>query len=156
MNHKIAALLFLIITAINMSNAQSKPAMEQISWMFDKWVSSGRETTSYEEWTKVNDSLYEGASKTIKNGEIIFEERLKIFSDKGNIFYAAVVAHNPAPVYFKLISADSNTAVFENNEHDFPQKITYRIEEGNLHAFIEGPGKNGEWKTVDFFFNKSR
>src|SRR3990172_12736065 len=96
------ALIFSLLITIYMSKAQSNTSMEQLLWIVDKWVSIGCETTSYEEWTKINDSLYEGASKTIKNGKIIFEEKLKIISDKGNIFYVADVAHNPAPVYFKL------------------------------------------------------
>jgi len=31
-----------------------------------------------------------------------------------------------------------NSVVFENPEHDFPQRILYRLDGGMLHARIEG------------------
>jgi len=149
-------LIAFLFPLINLSNSQIHKSLDNLTWIVDKWVSTDGETISYEEWKIINDTLWEGSSKTFKDGKIIFEEKLKLISENGSIFYVADVAHNPAPVYFKLTSADSNTAVFENPEHDFPQKITYKLEEGNLHAFIEGPGKKGEWKKVDFYFSKSR
>ncbi len=139
-----------------MSKAQPDAPLEKLAWMFDKWVSQGETTTMYEEWMIINDTLAEGSSRTIKNGEVIFEEKLKLISESGNLYYVADVSHNPAPVYFKLTECEKNKAVFENPEHDFPQKITYVLENGNLHAFIEGPGKKGVWKKTDFYYYKSR
>ena len=46
--------------------------------------------------------------------------------------------------------------MFENPNHDFPQKISYKNEDGNLHAWIEGPGKDGNWKKIDFYMAKAR
>ena len=128
--------------------------MEKLLWIIDKWVSSDGESKSYERWEKINDSLFEGCSETIKSGETIFSEKLKIQKTGNDIFYIADVSHNPEPVKFKLTSLDDIEAVFENPEHDFPKKITYKNENGSLHAWIEGPAKNGEWKKIDFFMNK--
>lgn len=143
-----------MLTANADSNCMNN--LKELEWLVDNWVSSGNESVMYEEWVKVNDSLFEGCSKTVKNGEVIFKEKLKIVCENGNIYYVADVSHNPEPVWFKLTSNESQKAVFENPEHDFPRKITYIIEDGNLHAFIEGPGKSGEWKKADFYFYKSR
>lgn len=136
--------------------AQEKTDMQKLLWIADSWVSASGETTSYEEWKIINDDLFEGGSKTIKEGKVIFSESLKIERTANGIYYVADVAHNPAPVKFKLTNVTDTSAVFENPDHDFPKKITYLLEEGNLHAFIEGPGKDGNTKKVDFYMQKMR
>ena len=148
-------LIIIIFLSFNIM-AQQKSDMQKLLWIADSWVSVSGETTSYEEWKVINDDLFEGGSKTIKDGKVIFSESLKIENSAEGIFYVADVSHNPAPVKFKLVSITDTSAVFENPLHDFPQKITYVQEEGNLHAFIEGPGKDGKTKKVDFFMQKMR
>ncbi len=148
-------LLYLIIF-VNISMAQNKLDMEKLSWLVDKWVSTNGESTSYEHWTKQDENIFIGGSETIKNGDTVFNEKLRIEKIGDSIFYIADVKHNPAPVYFKMTALKDDEVVFENPEHDFPQKIIYRQIEGNLHASIEGPGSNGNWKKIDFVMNKMR
>lgn len=145
-------LLLLILFNLGfMNKTEAKNDLNKLSWIIGRWVSENGDSKSYEQWTKVNDTLYEGSSETIKNGDTTFTEKLKIQKTGNDIFYTADVKHNPAPVNFKLVSADDDEAVFENMEHDFPKRITYKSENGNLHAWIEGPGKTGEWIKIDFF-----
>ena len=139
-----------------MLNSETDKNMNDLLWIVDNWVNAGGESVSYEHWNKVNDSLFEGGSETIKNGDTIFAEKLKIIKEGNDIYYVADVKHNPAPVYFKLTEISEGKAVFENPEHDFPQKITYILENGTMQAFIEGPGSSGNWKKVDFYFNRMR
>jgi hypothetical protein len=139
-----------------MSNAQTNRNLDEVAWIADSWIISSGDAVTHEHWTKVSDTLFEGGSETIKNGDTIFSEKLKIIVKDNDIFYVADVKHNPAPVYFKLVYSDSNKAVFENPEHDFPQKITYELSGGDLHAYIEGNGKDRKWKKVDFYFTRRR
>ncbi len=130
--------------------------MQKLSWIIDRWVATNGESKSYEHWEKTSDTLFTGGSETIKNGDTIFAEKLKIELIEGNIYYIADVSHNPAPVKFKLTYLTESDAVFENPEHDFPQKISYKNIEGVLNASIEGPGKDKQWKKVDFIMTKMR
>jgi hypothetical protein len=130
--------------------------MKKLEWIIDRWVSAGAESNSYEHWEKISDELFTGGSETVKNGDTIFSEKLQIVKEGNEIYYVADVSHNPAPVKFKLISLSDTEAVFENQEHDFPQKITYMLKEGDLHAAIEGHGKDRKWKKVDFFMKRMR
>ncbi len=149
--------LILILFIISMAESQEKTPMRKLLWIVDSWVSAdGGDSRSYEEWKVTGDNLYEGSSKTIKNGEVVFRESLKIENTPDGICYIADVPHNPAPVKFLLTGVSDSSAVFENPEHNFPKKITYLLEDGNLHAFIEGPGKDGKTKKIDFYFNKMR
>lgn len=150
------SLIFLFLINSSGIMPQEKTDMEKLLWIVDSWVSADGESKQYEEWKIVDDKLITGSSKTIKNGEVIFSEKLKIINTDEGIFYVADVKHNPEQVRFKLTDVNDSLAVFENPEHDFPKKITYMHEEGNLHAFIEGPGKDGQNKKIDFYLIKMR
>jgi hypothetical protein len=130
--------------------------MQKLSWIVDRWIATDGESKSYEHWEKTSETLFTGGSETIKSGDTVFSEKLKIELIDGNIYYIADVSHNPAPVKFKLTKLTDSEAVFENPEHDFPQKISYIQVDGNLHASIEGPGKDKKWKKIDFIMNKMR
>lgn len=138
------------------SLAQNENDMKKLEWIVENWVSADSELRSYERWEKSSDGLFTGSSQTIKNGDTIFSESLNIERTEDGIFYIADVKHNPAPVKFKLTEISESKAVFENPGHDFPQKISYELTEGNLHAWIEGPGKDGKWKKIDFLMTKMR
>lgn len=157
MNKYIFFIIFLVIFITGKNMSQENYDMNKLLWIFDKWVSAGPgESTSYEHWEKLSEDLYTGGSETIKNGDTVFSEKLKIEKTGEGIFYIADVKHNSEPVEFKLTSCNEIEAVFENALHDFPRKITYRLEEGKLHAFIEGPGKDGKWKKIDFYMDRMR
>lgn len=130
--------------------------MKKLEWIVDKWISKSNESVTIETWEIVNDSLFSGNSVTSESGKEVFTEKLKIEKRGNDIYYVADVAHNPAPVSFKLMSLSDTTVVFENLEHNFPKRITYQNENGSLHAWIEGPAKDGEWKKIDFFMQNMR
>ncbi len=147
-------IMFLIFMQSGVT--QDKSEMEKLSWILDKWVSRSGEAESFETWSKTSDDLYEGYASTVKDNVTTFEEKLKIQKTNSGIFYIADVKHNPSAVSFRLASVTDKEVTFSNPEHDFPQKITYKNEEGNLHAWIEGPDRNGETVKIDFYFQKMR
>jgi hypothetical protein len=50
---------------------------------------------------------------------------------------------------FSLVGLSESEVVFENPDHDFPQRIIYRLKGDNLEGRIEGKVK-GELRVVDF------
>ena len=76
-------------------------------------------------------------------------EYLRIEARADGIFYVALPSEQKEAA-FKLVSAvrderdQSTTFVFENPQHDFPQRISYRrVGADSAVARIEGPGENG-------------
>lgn len=143
---------------------KSIPDFEKLIWLKGTWVArpSSRDgnrdsdMVSVEIWKRIDAHTLEGHSYTIKEGDTVFTEKLKLEQNEKGIFYVATVPHNPGPVYFKLVRVDENEAVFENPEHDFPNRIIYRRERGEvetLHARIEGVRK-GKESAVDFWFTR--
>jgi hypothetical protein len=46
---------------------------------------------------------------------------------QGAVFYLAKVKHNPLPIAFALVSCTNNSFRFENNNHDFPKQLDYKL-----------------------------
>jgi len=91
-----------------------------------------------EEWTRINECELSGVAYVKSEGKITGSEKLMLKSDGDHLYYIADVKHNPAPVFFKLAYCDDSKVVFENREHEFPQKITYLFNSADsLTAVIE-------------------
>ena len=101
---------------------------------------------------KLNATTLGGVGYSFERKDTTFTETLRIEQIGNDIFYIAEVPHNPGPVRFKLMRLDECSAVFENPEHDFPNRIIYiRQGEDSLHVRIEGMGET-EGKKADFSF----
>ncbi|HEX9654276.1 MAG TPA: DUF6265 family protein [bacterium] len=129
--------------------------LQAFEWLVGEWKSTGGKTTSCETWSRASDRTFEGEGYFLKNGEKVVTEYLRIELFGNEVYYVSRVSHNKYPVPFKLVKVDGQNVIFENTEHDFPQRIIYqRKEDGSLHARIEGQ-QDGKERGVDFFFVKS-
>ena len=110
----------------------------------------------FEEWNKPCGDSMAGRSYKIKGSDTILLESVSIKTIGNNIFYVPTVQdqNNRQPVFFKLISQSSNSFVFENKEHDFPQRIIYRfVNNDSVVARIEGI-KNGVERHSEFYYGR--
>ena len=72
----------------------------------------------------------------------------------GEIHYVAKPS-GQAEAAFKLIRASATEVVFENPQHDFPQRISYTLKaDGKLTAAIEGT-KNGKTRRVEYHYQRA-
>lgn len=109
-----------------------------------------------EEYWEVKNDVYTGWSKTWKDTSIISSESVAIIEENESVYYVVNVSgHNDdKPVRFKLVETGTEKLVFENKEHDFPQRIIYtRINRNEMLAQIEGE-KGGKIKTIDFAYTR--
>ncbi len=75
-------------------------------------------------------------------------------TDEGTFYFAS--PRSRPPVAFKLVELGERRAVFENREHDFPQRILYWLDAaGALHARIEGP-QQGRTVSEEWVWTKRR
>lgn len=144
-------IILLFLFSIH-TEAQSK--IEDLNRISGKWKLEGSNFILYEEWQKVSDTAYIGISYFVKDGEKNISEKLYLLKLENHIVYIAQPG-NSNPTLFTLISSEDNKFVFENNEHDFPQRIIYHFISGNsLNASIEGE-VNGTLKKRKFSFRKT-
>jgi hypothetical protein len=73
---------------------------------------------------------------------------------EGAFYFASPHAAPPTP--FRLVEMDTHRVVFENKEHDFPQRVLYWLDDaGALHARIEGD-LNGKAAGEEWTWTKAR
>jgi hypothetical protein len=108
-----------------------------------------------EKWTYVDGQFLASVIVTSGTDQLVTEE-IQIIENDDGIFYEADVEdqNNGEPVLFKMIFSDENKIVFENKEHDFPQRITYEfLDDNKLIATIEGM-LDGVSKSMDFNYSR--
>ena len=93
-----------------------------------------------EHWTHGNDHLMLGMHQDVSaKGRISFEF-LRIERRDGKLVYLAM-PHAEPETPFPLKSATADRVVFENPEHDFPQRLIYWRDGARLCARVEGTTK---------------
>ncbi len=134
----------------SVTSAQEPASVEDLAWLAGCWASIGGEAGSGEQWTVPAGKTMLGVSRTVRHSETVEYEFLQIRETAaGEIEYVARPSGQTGAA-FLLVRLSEREVVFENPDHDFPQRIIYRlIAEGNLEASIEGE-VNGETRTVDF------
>lgn len=114
--------------------------LEQLDWILGNWSNINSETESYEQWVKSNDSIYIGASVTLRNADTVFAERMKLYQESGTVFlYVETVGSDPNPVVFTQRPNAEHFFTFENPRNSFPTEIIYtNPEPQKIHAWVSG------------------
>jgi hypothetical protein len=148
--------IWLLFIIINVSKAQqpvySAREFKPLHGLTGLWKMDSQRGAIYEEWQVGEDGRLSGRSYKIKNSDTVVLENVIISLQGDAIFYTPVVQNqnNRQPVPFRLISCNNNRYVFENKEHDYPQRVIYDLVAPNdLRARIEG-SKDGKEMGSDF------
>ena len=129
---------------------ESKPTLADLSWLAGCWEGGGGEGSAYhEQWMVPDGGAMLGMSRTLSNQKVVSFEFLRIHQEDDGIYYTSIPS-GQTQASFKLKSFADGKVVFENPDHDFPQRIVYtRGSDGGLLASIEGNSK-GALKQVDY------
>ncbi len=128
-----ALLLISLLISTNI-HANTCSSLTPLNWLIGEWQTDKSASFVNEIWQKVSDDTFEGQGKTNSSSESL---RLVQMADE--VFYLAKVSHNPLPIAFKLNHCKNKQFVFENMQHDFPNKIEYRqISSNALQVIVSG------------------
>jgi len=102
-----------------------------------------------EQWMKPLGSSMIGMGRTVKKGKTTDWEFMRIEQRDDALYFIAHPKANKTETAFKLISSTAREVVFENKEHDFPQRVIYKLGDKTLTGRIEG-NFNGKVLAIDF------
>jgi hypothetical protein len=125
-----------------------------LAWLAGCWQAEKGEAGSGEHWLPPAGGTMLGVSRTVKNGKTVAFEFVQLRSNaEGKLVFIALPSGQKETTFVaSAIGKDSVT--FENPQHDFPQKVIYRLEAGDrLVARIEGM-RGGTLRGVDFPMNR--
>jgi hypothetical protein len=146
MRHVVVLTLALMIGFSPMVESAS---VEDLAWLAGCWASVGAEAGSGEQWMEPAGGTLLGVNRTVKGSKTVAHEFMQIReTESGEIEFIS----NPSgqsEAAFSLVGLSESEVVFENPDHDFPQRIIYRLKGDNLEGRIEGKVK-GELRVVDF------
>ena len=163
MNHKHSFQVLLVLallvsftfiggqTAGANSNAGAGWTIADLGWIAGDWQTdpTGR-AVSEEHWTRPAGGSMMGVSRTLVGERTVSFEFLRLEVRGESIFYVASPKGRCPATDFKLTRLSGQEAVFENPEHDFPQRIIYRgNSEGGLSAIVDG-GEGTKSEKFDF------
>lgn len=111
--------------------------VNQFDWMIGTWRGDMGKGTFTEVWERKNDQLLIGQGYYIAGKDTLMYEDLRIQQFGAYWAYIPMI-NNGAPTMFVMIESKDNSVVFENKEHDFPQRIIYTRKEGIMTGRIEG------------------
>ena len=113
------------------------------------WERNENNSVYTEQWMKPAGDAMVGATRTVKNGKLSNWEFMRVETRADGIYFIAQPRENPAETAFKLIKSTAGEFVFENPQHDFPQRVIYKISGNALTGRIEGKN-NGKPIAIDF------
>ena len=153
-----ASLLGLVALAAlaHPAAAQSAGPVSKLAWISGCWQRTARNGQLIDEqWMSPKGESMLGMSRTVRGDSLIEYEQLRIGARAGHaVYFAAPSGQKPAE--FTAASVSDTLVVFENPQHDFPQRILYRKRGADsLIARIEGT-MNGNARGVDFPYAKAR
>lgn len=124
--------------------------LDALAWLVGTW---GDEAT-LEHWTNGAGGLMLGVHRDLRDGRASFFEflRIALTRDGGIVYLASPAGRNP-PTAFTLTEIEENRAVFTNPDHDFPQRIDYALEDGDLVVTISEADQSNQrtwrWPRLD-------
>lgn len=122
-------------------------------WLVGEWSDKVEDNTFIENWQKIDDDNYIGVEYYLVGSDTTMKANLKLQKLIDTWIYIAYI-DGQQPVLFTLVE-DKGKYIFENREHDFPQRIVYSIQdEHNILAFVEG-NINGQQVKEEYNLKKN-
>lgn len=147
-------LLFgLLVVATPPGIAESPDgALQALSWLEGTWTGDADGVSMEEIWTAPAGGLMLGLHRDVFPSGSAFFEYLRIERTAEGLVYFASPRGRP-PTAFKMVEIGDQRVVFENLEHDFPQRIIYRRVGEVLVARVEGVA-DGETRSQEWSWTR--
>ena len=148
--------LVLLVGCLSVRAQTSKPTINDLSWLAGCWEANLRGREVNEQWMKPGGGVMLGMARTVAQGKAAEFEFTQIREDKDGAIYYIAKPSGQAEASFKLVKLQNKEAVFENPQHDFPQRIIYRLQpDGSLFARVEATEK-GKTRGIDYPYKRAK
>lgn len=142
----LAVLMLLMLPAAVSAQAE---LLRQAGWLAGCWESRSGTRVTQEFWMPAAGDLMVGGGRTLVGDAARAFEHLRLHAREGQLTYTAIPS-GQAETGFTSTMVSDTLLVFENLQHDFPQRIAYRrIGRDSIAARVEGPGSDGSTRGFD-------
>ena len=140
----IASILLLSSLPVAAAN------ISDLTWLSGCWAYDDKDSGSGEYWMPPAGGTMFAISRSVRDGRTVAFEYLRITEDDEHSLTLFASPSGQLQAQFYLASLTDNEIVFENPDHDFPQRIIYQLRDSDrLVGRIEGQA-DGQAVAVDF------
>lgn len=148
---RIAALALLFAALPAPMTAQQQEG-DRLAWLAGCWQSSSPRRTLHEWWMPPVGGRLLGMSRALRGDSTMSWEFLRIEPVNGRLSYVAEPSGQSRATFPATLVNDTMVA-FADPEHDFPQRIIYRLRGDSLLARIEGVVE-GQERFIEFPYSR--
>lgn len=132
-----AVALVTSLAARQVEADQPTPTVEDLGWLAGHWSGLDGATQMEEVWIPPKGGIMVGVHRDVfENGRFFFEYLRIEDTNDGIVYYASPVGREATAFPLKVL--DGASVTFENLNHDFPQRISYRVVGDSLYVQAEG------------------
>ncbi|HEX8226184.1 MAG TPA: DUF6265 family protein [Allosphingosinicella sp.] len=132
MGKALAALLAMFLST---GFSIPMPPVAHLGWLSGHWMQTSPDGGWTEEyWTQPRGEVMLGTGLSGRRSQVKSFEFMRI---QGETFWGA--PQGQTPVAFRLVEQGLKSVAFENPGHDYPTRISYRMEGKSLVAITSGP-----------------
>jgi hypothetical protein len=146
------AFAFVLLLTASPAVAADPLTVEDLAWMAGSWTQESGGMVVRETWLPPVQDAMAGVTQTHRPGRPASTEFSTITAARAGVTFTAYVVGQP-PTPFLLKSGAPGEVVFENPDHDFPQRVIYRKCGDDLCARIEGL-INGQARSMDWRYRR--
>ena len=133
---RLANILCLVSgLSLPVANGGDLRPLQGVAFLAGHWVGKSGQVEMEEIWTEPKGGVMLGLHRDVAPGKPAFFEFLWIEQRDGRLVYVAS-PQGRGGTEFPLSKVEDSVVVFENLEHDYPQRIVYRRDGDRLTARI--------------------
>ena len=146
-------MIALVLAAAAAAAPAASGGIDQVKWLAGCWESVDPARGIEEQWMAPRGGTMLGAGRTVRGGKLVEYELVLIKDDGDRLAYEAHPSGQPSATFLAKETGPTRV-VFENLEHDFPQRVGYELTGETLNAWIEGT-RGGTTKRIDFPYRRA-
>ena len=126
--------------------------IDKLAFMAGCWSGTG----TYEMWMKPEGGSVMGMGRTLRNGKTVATEYFFVNEQPDGVVMNVQQRLAEKTTTFRVKEITASSVTFENPQHDFPQRVIYRLTgPGALLGRIEGIEK-GKKRAIDYPMQRAK
>src|SRR5262249_45622254 len=130
------------------SSGGAGAGIQRVAWLARCWELSSNGRTVEEHWMAPRGKNMINAGRTMKGDTLVEFEQVVLREEGDRLAYEAHPSSQPSAVFMSTTVGDGSV-VFENPDHDFPQRVGYDRKGDALVGWIEGM-RDGKIRRIEF------
>lgn len=153
---KIHGLLLGCLALVALPVRADDAALRKLAWLAGCWEAEQDEPGNGETWMPPAAGTMLGVARTVRGGRTVAHEFMQIRETAAGQLAFIALPSGQSEATFPATKITADEVLFENPQHDFPQRIRYSLApDGRLLARIEGR-LDGVERAMDFALRRIR